>query len=288
MRLQQYSLPPTRTTEESAMDSHSLQRKNARKHKRSAAASIARARKKAAKIRKLICETPFTLTDRKNWTVKQPPRYVYYPLEVADLRGGVLAKYLPNVVPSQLLDQLMSSTAQLHKSLSPKKDRTCRGKQQCYYLGFWRESVKEIRQTPLSKTEPAQQWVNANQQLFQFVSMQLKARFPQLFQVYQRIPSEYRPFGIWSFAVINWQSTSILHVDAKDWRNGFCCVLPFADSSWTGAELVFPALNLTVNLQNKDLVFFQSHLLQHGNKELQNGTRNSLVLVSHNNLFNVT
>jgi hypothetical protein len=235
----------------------------------------------------LFCEIPFTLTDRKRWTIQQTERYVTYPLHIKDLHGGTLVKYVPSAIPSALLQTLCESTTQLQDKLSPKMDQTCRGKQSCYYFGYWRKSSMHIHECPLSKTPPAVEWMRSNQLLFSCIATLLKSEFPHLYSAYQRIPIKYRPFGsCWSFAVINVSCISSLHIDKDDWRNGFCCVLPFASKPWKGGELQFPDLNLTINMQAGDVVFFQSQLLQHGNCELLDGNRNSLVLVSHNDLFN--
>ncbi len=84
-------------------------------------------------------------------------------------------------------------------------------------------------------------------------------------------------------AILNIDSPSTFHIDTRDWQNGFCVVVTFGN--YSGGELRFPALNVSINIKKGDSIFFQSHKLEHGNKETF-GTRHSLVLVSHNTLFN--
>jgi hypothetical protein len=50
--------------------------------------------------------------------------------------------------------------------------------------------------------------------------------------------------------------------------------------NYEGGELHFPLLNITLNIEEKDVALFQSHKLEHGNKDTV-GIRNSLVFVSH-------
>lgn len=181
----------------------------------------------------------------------------------------------------------MESTEELRLKFPPKLDKTCRGSLLTYYLGYWRESSKVVTQTPHFKSSFSQQWWKANELLFDHAAMYLKVDFPNMFDCYQTIDEQLRPFGkCWSLAVLNIEGTCEFHADTKDWRNGLCCVIPFSKHDWKGGELSFPHLNIRVNGKSGDLIFFQSHLLEHGNLPVTEGNRNSLVLVSHNNLFN--
>ena len=171
------------------------------------------------------------------------------------------------------------------ESFPPPKDRTCRGEQMCYYFGHWRDSSSNINMCPHSKNSAFSGWLKCNNQLFTTLSNLLKMHYPTLYTAYTKLDEKYRLFGIWSMAVLNINSPSTYYIDTKDWQNGFCIVITFGD--YAGGELHFPELNITLDIQQSDLVFFQSHKLTHGNKDTI-GTRHSLVLVSHNTLFNTT
>jgi hypothetical protein len=138
---------------------------------------------------------------------------------------------------------------------------------------------------PHSKNLAFPEWLNCNNQLFTALSDILKMYYPALYTEYNKLEEQYRLFGAWSMAILNINSFSTFHIDTKDWKNGFCVVITFGD--YVGGELHFPGLNITLNLQQRDVVFFQSHKLEHGNKDTI-GTRHSLVLVSHNTLFNIS
>ena len=120
-----------------------------------------------------------------------------------------------------------------------------------------------------------------------YVSNLLKEHYPFMYDAYQMLDSAYHLFGCWSLAILNIDCLSTNHIDTKDWRNGFCVVLTFGDEDFVGGELHFPLLNATLDIRPRDVAFFQSHLLLHGNNQDIIGTRHSLVLVSHNTLFNM-
>ena len=73
------------------------------------------------------------------------------------------------------------------------------------------------------------------------------------------------------------------HIDANDYKNGLCFVIPFGN--WIiGGQLIFPDINLEVELSSGDLICFQSHSLSHFVNDFE-GERNSIVLFCDNNLF---
>jgi len=138
---------------------------------------------------------------------------------------------------------------------------------------------------PHTQNPAFENWYKDNQLLFKFLGNLLKEYYPEMYQAYETIDTEYRMFGPWSMAILNIDSQSNLHIDSKDWYNGFCVVIAFG-KDYIGGELHFPLLNVTLNIERMDAVLFQSHKLQHGNQDTI-GTRHSLVLVSHNSLFNM-
>jgi len=188
------------------------------------------------------------------------------------------------VIPLEFIKTLETTTNTLAEHFKPPVDQTCRGKQLCYYFGHWCESSKTITMCPHTKNIAFGNWYNNNLSLFKFLGNLLKEHHPELYKFYKTIDAEYRLFGPWSMAILNIDTQSNLHIDSKDWHNGFCAIVAFGD--YAGGELHFPLLNVTLNIERKDAALFQSHKLQHGNQDTI-GTRHSLVLVSHNSLFNV-
>ncbi len=58
-------------------------------------------------------------------------------------------------------------------------------------------------------------------------------------------------------AILNINSLSTFYVDTKDWKNEFCVVISFGD--YSGSELHFSELNITLNITKSDFVFFQNY-----------------------------
>lgn len=243
------------------------------------------ARRKEKRLRKVFIALPKTKAECKRWKPPAEEIVPSSPLVVKDLQEGVLIRTFPNSIATELMDTLGTSTDQLIKSYPPPADRTCRGKQNCYYFGHWRKYTSDITKTLHTVHEAFQVWYQHNTPLFQFLSNLLEKTFPSLYKQYMdRVDEEYRLFGAWSFAVVNVNSPSTFHKDTADWSHGFCVVVAFGE--YQGGELCFPSCNVNVELRMGDAIFFQSHSLTHGNLPVT-GTRHSLVLTSHNTLFNM-
>jgi len=117
----------------------------------------------------------------------------------------------------------------------------------CYYFGHWRESSRAITMCSHTKNVAFENWYHENQSLFQFLGNLLKEHYPELYKFYETIDVKYRLFGPWSMAILNIDSQSDLHIDFKDWYNGFCVVVAFG--YYEGGELHFPLLNVTLNIE---------------------------------------
>jgi len=228
---------------------------------------------------------PHTDTDKKRYRPPEREKYVQYPFISEEPLKCVLLHFFKTIIPLELVTTLETSTTTLIEQFSTPSDTTVRGKQNCYYFGHWRESSPTITQCPHTRNPAFEPWLKANSLLFQCLSSILKEHYPDLYGAYKKVEEQYRLFECWSMAILNIDSPSEFHIDSKDWRNGFCVVITFG--KFTGGELHLPLLNVTVNIERCDVLFFQSHKLEHGNREVTSGARNSLVLVSHNNLFNV-
>lgn len=73
-----------------------------------------------------------------------------------------------------------------------------------------------------------------------------------------------------------------LHYDANDLDNSLCVIVPLGE--FEGGELVFPKINLVVELKRGNIIYFQSKKLLHGNISAS-GIRYSLVFFNHKNCF---
>jgi len=261
--------------------------KKAMPHSRSENAKARRREKKRKRTGKLVVALPKTKTDRERYVPPSKEKYITFNFICREPQGGVLVHLMKEAFCERLLKNLETSTSNLVQQFPPKKDETCRGSQSCYYFGHWRESSRHVTMSKDTLHPASQTWISQNAELFATLAALWKEKYPDLHAQYQTVDARYRLFGIWSLAVLNVDSLSGFHKDLKDYRNGLCTVITFGDRDFVGGELHFPEINVTLDIKPMDVAMFQSHLLTHGNKRDLVGTRHSLVLVTHNNLFNI-
>lgn len=84
----------------------------------------------------------------------------------------------------------------------------------------------------------------------------------------------------------NWQTA--VHTDQGDFKGGLSCITALRGGEFTGCELAFPHLRVAFDLQNGDLLCFDSHHM-HGNLPLKGQMgkfeRVSLVLYVRENMW---
>jgi hypothetical protein len=100
-------------------------------------------------------------------------------------------------------------------------------------------------------------------------------------EVYKKLPNY---FGVWSTCALNINFACARHHDSKDFRGGFCWVIPFGTFT-SGGELVFEDMKLLFDMAPGNVVAFRSFDIYHSVKEYSGGVRNSLVLFTHNEMI---
>lgn len=75
----------------------------------------------------------------------------------------------------------------------------------------------------------------------------------------EKIPKEYRPFGLFSLATINTKCNKIYHEDMRDEYP--CVVVPLGE--FEGGSLGFSEFNIALDLKVGDFAIFQGRLLYH-------------------------
>ncbi|CAJ0912680.1 1731_t:CDS:2 [Entrophospora sp. SA101] len=61
-------------------------------------------------------------------------------------------------------------------------------------------------------------------------------------------------FNTFTILAINFNTLTDLHHDVKDFNNGLCVVVPLGE--FEGGELVFPEINLLVELKQGNIIYF--------------------------------
>jgi len=187
--------------------------------------------------------------------------------------GDILIRVWRNKVPDRHIQVLHHETKRLLAGLEIGRQLN---------IGSWRERSKTVEVTADSKLGGVETWLEKNQKLFKSVSAVFKRTWPKLYAHYHRISAEAPlKVGAWSTVAIN-SAARLVHTDTKDYKDGYCWVVPFGD--FEGGELYFPDLNITIKMAPQMLVAFQSFNLKHGVNPFT-GSRYSLVFYQHQTMF---
>ena len=127
-------------------------------------------------------------------------------------------------------------------------------------------------------------WIKKNEKLILELNRLFRRHFPLLFTEYKSITDslETTTFGAWCTLSLNIDIAVHPHYDKKDYKNGFCWIVPFG--SYQGGNLCFQELDVEVELAAGDVCCFQSSCLYHWVKPYS-GHRYSLVLFTHQTMF---
>jgi len=193
---------------------------------------------------------------------------------VVNHRGDVLIRVWKKKITDDHLRVLARSTERLLEANAPKDT---------FHLGSWRESSKTVEKTADSRLPGVERWLEKNRRLFRSVSWTFEKTWPDLHQHYTSVPAPLK-VGAWSTVTLNADvGQKDPHFDWKDYRDGYCWVVPFGDFR-RGGELHFPGLNVTIKMRPGMLVAFRSYDLEHEVKRYK-GKRNSLVFHQHQTMF---
>jgi hypothetical protein len=82
---------------------------------------------------------------------------------------------------------------------------------------------------------------------------------------------------------INYNVISDFHWDEHDDPNSLCCLVALGD--FERGEVLFPQLQIVVQLKPGQILVFASRLLLHGNLSFTRGIRHSIVYFVHSGFF---
>jgi len=192
--------------------------------------------------------------------------------------------YLRQVLPCAELRKLAVSVDDVFPRNYKTRIVDSRGDYFGIHLGYWIPRLSTLPKPCSGNSLPgALDWIKNWKHVWKAVSDQYEKYCPALAQQFKDVvPPAMRKFGLFPLMGLNITSGGGFHYDKKDDRTGMCALFPFGN--FKGGELHFPHLNVTVNVKQGDIVFFNSFLLNHGNFQWR-GTRKSIVLTSHNDFM---
>jgi hypothetical protein len=196
-------------------------------------------------------------------------------------------------IPLELVEQLESTAA----ILPPREvEESTRGKFVKRHYAVWGDCMNHIQPSrEYQKDWPhSEQWLAANQALWNHLSELLRKLDPQMFvkatgfKYLKDLPGNYTNFaGAWSGMAINEQmdqgSTSKWHYDWQDSECVFNCLVPYGH--FTGADLELWELNTRIQISRREVFFFFGRLIGHRITPVLSGTRSVLDLLTHKSNF---
>lgn len=136
--------------------------------------------------------------------------------------------------------------------------------------------------TQRSNTPLGFEFISILQPLCVLITQLLEKHVPFLASIQKKLPEEHRLFGLYHYVTLHVTPTFKAHVDPLDFRAGMTTLVPFGD--FTGGELFFPELNLTMENPEGTLLAFDSNQ-QHQVKGVI-GERFSLSFIYRNRTIN--
>jgi len=195
---------------------------------------------------------------------------------------ATLVKWLGGGIPQDLVKDLYQWTKDFIGTKTATNHIKSRGKITLltWHFGRWRKYSVTESDTSLTQTEEGKMYFHLIQQhLTPIVDAAFRINFPELRKFMVNVNGEHENNASIAFKgfALN-ASISTWHVDAHDYVNGICALIPFGE--YEQGELVIPDLCLTFNLRPGDIFFFASRRLIHGNLQSR-GVRYSIVYFLH-------
>jgi hypothetical protein len=196
-------------------------------------------------------------------------------------------------IPLELVEQLETTAAILP---ARKVEESKRGKFVKRHYAVWADCMDHIQPSAEYRKElpHSQQWVAANEALWDHLSELLRKLDPQMFfkatcfQYLKDQPGKYNNFaGAWSGMVINEQmdqaSTSKWHYDWQDSECVFNCLVPYGH--FTGADLELWELRTRIQISRGEVFFSLGRIIGHRITPVLSETRSVLDLLTHKSNF---
>ncbi|KAI9781520.1 MAG: hypothetical protein M1839_005935 [Geoglossum umbratile] len=156
------------------------------------------------------------------------------------------------------------------------------------HWGMWKKYVAEPRMTSeYCRDQPyAQQWLEANEGLFGYLSDVLRLLEPEMYMRYNSIlpflPDGVQPScGAWHACAINQGmiTEGKAHFDYSDYHCGLNAVTGWGDH--TTAKLILWQLGLALEVKPGDAVLFLGRVLIHNAVDIQGGARSVVDCFTH-------
>jgi hypothetical protein len=174
---------------------------------------IKKALKKSVKIRVETMRIPKTKTMIKYIGCSLPlskMKRIFFNYEIQDPKGGLVAAFLHNVIPPELLNVLTKSTQELYKHYPPVPTRR---KHDTYHFGTWRRYKNCPSLCADTKSPGFKIWYKANASLFALLESLFEKRLPENAKIYRKLGHPQYRFGCFPSCAVNVNTLANLHKD---------------------------------------------------------------------------
>jgi len=204
---------------------------------------------------------------------------------ICDENGRIMIWFQKSKVGKKKLNELYNSTKWLEGKVDIPIECTNRSDQEkSLHIGCWRKCKKVPELTQATRDNPeVKTWIERNTPLFKSFGNMFERSFKSLYNSYMGVGDLPIRLGAWSTCAINFNFGPLKkHFDKNDYRKGLCWDTTFG--KYTGGELHFTQLNITIGIQPGDIIAFRSWELEHEVLPYV-GERYSLVMFQHHDMF---
>ncbi|RPA84651.1 hypothetical protein BJ508DRAFT_323558 [Ascobolus immersus RN42] len=206
-------------------------------------------------------------------------------------------------IPVHLIENLEKVDSYLPQR---KRKNAGRGDFVHRHFAVWGLHMKVLKQSVefrRDKDKGGQAWLDANSELFQYLTEQLQLGFPEQFTRMERYRQDCAKTGYPTPMAGGWHGLAInqrmdknggdRHLDWNDTKTVFNAVVPYGTwdkesdrhQPWVGGNVFLPSLNLELELRRAEVLFFFGRIIEHQVRPISFGYRNVLDLFCHNLTF---
>ena len=195
--------------------------------------------------------------------------------------------------PEELIDGLVGTADQLPKGHA----NALRGPMDQTHWAVWQgQGAKDLAFSAnyLKHKEAADEFLKSNSRLIRHLSNDLELLCPDTALRYNKLQQRLNSnrddelellCGAFSSIAVNLRQSSKegykIHRDRNDVVTGYCMIVPFSGTGWTGGDLIIWQAGIRLALRHGDVLVLNTANWIHSSAALESGVRNAVIFFSH-------